>query len=160
MLDLLDNLPRLRLSDDQLKSIIWVMRECGTPDVPSFSALRKKQEAMTREINIQSEHHTSSLGNHFYMNHPAKLLSLVRINLLISLALANSSRTGGTHWSAHLYIYIQMFQVQYRNRGRQENGLMRLILMISLQCGRIGRLQRHTDITTSKSWPSSQMGVS
>ncbi|KAJ7115666.1 hypothetical protein C8R44DRAFT_880092 [Mycena epipterygia] len=32
MLDLLDNLPRLRLSDDQLKSIIWVMRECGTPN--------------------------------------------------------------------------------------------------------------------------------
>ncbi|KAJ6626091.1 hypothetical protein B0H10DRAFT_1694513, partial [Mycena sp. CBHHK59/15] len=25
---LLDNLPRLRLSDDQLKTIIWVMREC------------------------------------------------------------------------------------------------------------------------------------
>ncbi|KAJ6477662.1 hypothetical protein C8R45DRAFT_783494, partial [Mycena sanguinolenta] len=27
MLDLLDNLPRLRLSDDQLKAIIWVMKE-------------------------------------------------------------------------------------------------------------------------------------
>ncbi|KAJ7813264.1 hypothetical protein B0H14DRAFT_3090368 [Mycena olivaceomarginata] len=76
MLDLLDNLPRLRLSNDQLKSIIWVMRECGTPNVPNFSALRKRQAAMTREININSQHHTSSLGNHFYMNHPAKLLSL------------------------------------------------------------------------------------
>ncbi|KAJ7488709.1 hypothetical protein B0H11DRAFT_2405755 [Mycena galericulata] len=76
MLDLLDNLPRLRLSDDQLKSIIWVMRECRTPNVPTFSALRKRQAAMTREINIDSQHHTSSLGNHFFMNHPAKLLSL------------------------------------------------------------------------------------
>jgi hypothetical protein len=77
MLDLLDNLPRLRLSDDHLKSIIWVMRECKTPDVPSFSALRKKQEFLTREIGIKSEQHTSSLGNHFYMNHPSKLLALV-----------------------------------------------------------------------------------
>ncbi|KAJ7803462.1 hypothetical protein B0H14DRAFT_3091985 [Mycena olivaceomarginata] len=76
MLDLLDNLPRLRLSDDHLKSIIWVMRECKTPDVPSFSALRKKQEFLTREIGIKSEQHTSSLGNHFYMNHPSKLLAL------------------------------------------------------------------------------------
>ncbi|KAJ7890150.1 hypothetical protein B0H14DRAFT_3126792 [Mycena olivaceomarginata] len=76
MLDLLDNLPRLRLSDDHLKSIIWVMRECKTPNVPSFAALRKKQESLARDIGINSEHHTSSLGNHFYMNHPAKLFAL------------------------------------------------------------------------------------
>ncbi|KAJ6600531.1 hypothetical protein DFH09DRAFT_1257967 [Mycena vulgaris] len=77
MLDLLDNLPRLRLSDDHLKSIIWVMRECKTPNVPSFSALRKKQAGMTRDTDIKTQHHTSSLGNHFYMNHPGKLLALV-----------------------------------------------------------------------------------
>ncbi|KAJ7839405.1 hypothetical protein B0H13DRAFT_2239608 [Mycena leptocephala] len=59
MLDLLDNLPRLRLSDDHLKAIIWVMRECKTPNVPSFSALRKKQASMTSEVGIKSEHHTS-----------------------------------------------------------------------------------------------------
>jgi hypothetical protein len=80
MLDLLDNLPRLRLSDDHLKSIIWVMRECRTPNVPSFSALRKKQESLTRTAGIPSQHHTSSLGNHFYMNHPAKLFALVNIS--------------------------------------------------------------------------------
>jgi hypothetical protein len=79
MLDLLDNLPRLRLSDDHLKAIIWVMRECKTPDVPAFSALRKKQASMTSDVGIKSEHHTSSLGNHFYMNHPAKLLALVSV---------------------------------------------------------------------------------
>ncbi|KAJ7729213.1 hypothetical protein B0H14DRAFT_3617621 [Mycena olivaceomarginata] len=83
MLDLLDNLPRLRLSDDHLKSIIWVMRECKTPDVPSFSALRKKQEFLTREIGIKSEQHASSLGNHFYMNHPSKLLALDWANPLV-----------------------------------------------------------------------------
>ncbi|KAJ7936174.1 hypothetical protein B0H13DRAFT_1589779, partial [Mycena leptocephala] len=31
MLDLLDNFPRLRLSDDHMKAIIWVMKECGAP---------------------------------------------------------------------------------------------------------------------------------
>lgn len=85
MLDLLDNLPRLRLSDDQLKTIIWVMRECKTPDVPSFSALRKKQAELIKNVNIKTRHHTSAMGNEFYMNHPAELLALVR-NLSIPLA--------------------------------------------------------------------------
>lgn len=84
MLDLLDNLPRLRLSDDQLKAIIWVMRECGACDVPSFSALRKKQAALTEAVNLKTRHHVSSLGNQFYMNHPADLLALVSILCLDS----------------------------------------------------------------------------
>ncbi|KAK6984274.1 hypothetical protein R3P38DRAFT_3452691 [Favolaschia claudopus] len=83
MLDLLDNLPRLRLSDDQLKTIIWVMRECKTPDVPSFSALRKKQAELTKDVNIGTRHHVSALGNEFFMNHPAELLALDFANPLV-----------------------------------------------------------------------------
>ncbi|KAJ7882193.1 hypothetical protein B0H14DRAFT_3433567 [Mycena olivaceomarginata] len=83
MLDLLDNLPRLRLSDDQLKTIIWVMRECGTPDIPSFSALRKKQAQLTKDVNIQTVRHVSAMGNEFYMNHPAQLLALDWANPLV-----------------------------------------------------------------------------
>ncbi|KAG5649806.1 hypothetical protein H0H81_001936 [Sphagnurus paluster] len=83
MLDLLDNLPRLRLSDDHLKAIIWVMRECGTPNVPSFSSFRKMQSDLTKEFGISPKLHTSSLGNHFYMNHPAKLLALDWANPLV-----------------------------------------------------------------------------
>ncbi|KAJ6566807.1 hypothetical protein B0H19DRAFT_940681 [Mycena capillaripes] len=83
MLDLLDNLPRLRLSDDQLKTIIWVVRECRTPDVPSFSALRKKQAQLTADLNIKSKRHVSAVGNEFYMNHPADLLALDWANPLI-----------------------------------------------------------------------------
>ncbi|KAJ7444523.1 hypothetical protein B0H11DRAFT_1746826 [Mycena galericulata] len=59
------------------------MRECKTPNVPTFSALRKKQELLTRDVGIKSEHHTSSLGNHFYMNHPSKLLALDWANPLV-----------------------------------------------------------------------------
>ncbi|KAI0935086.1 hypothetical protein AcV7_003988 [Taiwanofungus camphoratus] len=54
MLDLSDNLPRLRLSDDQLKMILWIMRECGTPNVPSFAALRKKQIGLARNMSIKT----------------------------------------------------------------------------------------------------------
>ncbi|KAF8064464.1 hypothetical protein FPV67DRAFT_1672161 [Lyophyllum atratum] len=83
MLDLIDNLPRLRLSDDHLKAFMWVMRECGTPNVPSFSTLRKIQAALTKDFNAGPKRHTSSLGNHFYTNHPAKLLALDYGNPLV-----------------------------------------------------------------------------
>ncbi|OBZ67227.1 hypothetical protein A0H81_13040 [Grifola frondosa] len=76
MLDLLDNLPRLRLSDDHLKTIIWVMRECGTPHVPTFHALRKVQKQLTKSTAISTQHHVSALGNHFHMNRAVELLSL------------------------------------------------------------------------------------
>jgi hypothetical protein len=92
MLDLLDNLPRLRLSDDQLKTIIWIMRECKTPDVPSFTALRKKQAQLTREVKLQTLRHTSAMGNEFYMNHPAELLALVSISSSL-VALSDENET-------------------------------------------------------------------
>ena len=81
MLDMLDNLPRLRLSDDHLRTIIWVMKECGTPCVPTFGHLRKVQEALKTEFRLDPEHHISSTGSHFYMNHSVKLFGLVSILL-------------------------------------------------------------------------------
>ncbi|KAJ3924864.1 MAG: hypothetical protein NXY57DRAFT_968859 [Lentinula lateritia] len=83
MIDLLDKQPRQRLSDPQLKSILWVMRECGCKDVPTFTQVRNKQTEIAHELDIPSEHHTSSLGNHFYMNHPAKLFALDWANPLV-----------------------------------------------------------------------------
>ncbi|KAJ6597450.1 hypothetical protein B0H10DRAFT_2325734 [Mycena sp. CBHHK59/15] len=82
MLDLLDNLPRLGLSDDHLKAIIWVMKECGTANVQSFYALRKMQAKLTKDVGLKPQHHTSALGNQFYMNHPNDLIRLVRIFLV------------------------------------------------------------------------------
>ncbi|KAJ7483970.1 hypothetical protein B0H11DRAFT_2416152, partial [Mycena galericulata] len=59
------------------------MRECKTPDVPSFSALRKKQAELTKNVNIKTTHHISAMGNEFYMNHPAELLALDWANPLV-----------------------------------------------------------------------------
>lgn len=82
MLDLLDNLPRLRLSDDHMKAIIWVLKECGAQHVPTFSTLRKKQAELTKDIGIRTDHHTSSLGNEFFSNSPANLFKLVRLSFI------------------------------------------------------------------------------
>ncbi|KAJ7862286.1 hypothetical protein B0H14DRAFT_3134319, partial [Mycena olivaceomarginata] len=107
MLDLLDNLPRLRLSDDQIKAIIWVMKECGTPNVPSFSALRKMQKKMTQDIGLKPRHHTSSLQNQFYMNHPNDLLRLDFSNPLVREHLhfyPEITTTVSESWQAEKYV--------------------------------------------------------
>ncbi|KAJ3982098.1 hypothetical protein F5890DRAFT_1416419 [Lentinula detonsa] len=59
------------------------MRECGCKDVPTFAQLRKKQTVIAHQVDISSKHHISALGNHFYMNHPAKLFALDWSNPLI-----------------------------------------------------------------------------
>ncbi|KAF8143985.1 hypothetical protein K438DRAFT_1910992 [Mycena galopus ATCC 62051] len=59
------------------------MHECKTPDVPTFTALRKKQAELTKDVNIQTVHHKSAMSNEFYMNHPAQLLALDWANPLV-----------------------------------------------------------------------------
>ncbi|KAJ6617842.1 hypothetical protein B0H10DRAFT_1796504 [Mycena sp. CBHHK59/15] len=54
------------------------MKECGTPGVPSFYALRKMQAKLTKDVGLRPQHHTSSLGNQFYMNHPNDLIRLFK----------------------------------------------------------------------------------
>ncbi|KAJ7147066.1 hypothetical protein C8R43DRAFT_1088621 [Mycena crocata] len=67
-LDILDNLPRLRLSSSQLKMILWIMKECGAKEVPSFNAFRAMQKHVRKTTGVRSEAHKSDLGNVFYVN--------------------------------------------------------------------------------------------
>ncbi|KAJ7707163.1 hypothetical protein B0H16DRAFT_1824386 [Mycena metata] len=59
------------------------MKESGTPDVPSFYALRKMQAKLSKDVGLKPRHHTSSLNNQFYMNHPNDLLRLDFANPLV-----------------------------------------------------------------------------
>jgi hypothetical protein len=63
------------------------MKECGTPDVPSFYALRKMQAKLTQAVGLKPQHHTSALNNQFYMNHPNNLIRLVRTNSISAATL-------------------------------------------------------------------------
>ncbi|KAJ7444944.1 hypothetical protein FB451DRAFT_1434147 [Mycena latifolia] len=74
-LDILDNLPRLRLSSSQFKMILWMMKECGAKDVPSFNAFRSMQKHIRKTVGVRSEPHKSDLGNLFYVNDIRDLVS-------------------------------------------------------------------------------------
>ncbi|EJD46017.1 hypothetical protein AURDEDRAFT_124427 [Auricularia subglabra TFB-10046 SS5] len=67
-IDLLDSLPRLRLSDAHMKMILFVLLKCGARDVPSFYALRKCQELLREKSAPSTVKHQSVHGNVFYSN--------------------------------------------------------------------------------------------
>ncbi|KAI0747423.1 hypothetical protein BC629DRAFT_1685614 [Irpex lacteus] len=59
------------------------MNACGTPDVPSFSALRRVQTKLTSEMGLKSTRHVSTLGNEFYNNGAAQTYRLDWANPLV-----------------------------------------------------------------------------
>ena len=77
ILDLLDSMPRLRLSGAVMKSILWALRELDVPNVPSLWQLRSTQKALAQKIVISPSRHESTTGNIFYQNSPEALLALV-----------------------------------------------------------------------------------
>jgi hypothetical protein len=90
MLDILDHLPRMRISDALMKMFIWVLRECGAQDTPSFYALRKTQKLLRENQGIPCNEHTSVQGNIFYVNDPRAIIAQVSA-LSISLGLTELS---------------------------------------------------------------------
>ena len=64
---MLDNLPRLRLSDSQMSAILYVMKELGAP-VPSLSSLRREQWRLREMVAVPTERYRSGHGNVFYVN--------------------------------------------------------------------------------------------
>jgi len=77
ILDLLDSMPRLRLSGAVMKSILWALKELDVPNVPSYRKLRSTQKALAQKISIRPSRHESAMGNIFYQNSPEGLLALV-----------------------------------------------------------------------------------
>ncbi|TFY51089.1 hypothetical protein EVJ58_g10745, partial [Rhodofomes roseus] len=76
ILDMLDNMPRLRLSTDHLKLFIWALNELSVPDVPSFKKFRKMQDRLTKLTKIRTSLQRSATGEPFYQNSVPDLLAL------------------------------------------------------------------------------------
>ena len=76
-LDLLDNMPRNRLSEALMKFIIWMLKELGVRDVPSYYAFRKAQQAMRAGYGLATHEFTSVFGNRFHQNDIAEIIAMV-----------------------------------------------------------------------------------
>ncbi|KAJ7692327.1 hypothetical protein B0H16DRAFT_1851861 [Mycena metata] len=75
LLDTLDNLPRLRISSSLMRVFLWVLKESGCKNVPSFDALRRVQKEIRSEIGIPSIPCKSPFGNVFFMNDPRAIVA-------------------------------------------------------------------------------------
>ena len=68
LLDMLCNLPRLRLSDTQVRAVIFVLKEAGVANVPSFETLRRIQKKLHQQISVPVQKNVSTKGNIYYTN--------------------------------------------------------------------------------------------
>ncbi|KAF9541558.1 hypothetical protein CPC08DRAFT_803425 [Agrocybe pediades] len=69
LLDIMDNMPRLRISSNTLRMFLWVLKECNVPNTPSYDAFRKMQHNMHGLIGSEPKMHKSKpLDNVFYVN--------------------------------------------------------------------------------------------
>ena len=76
-LDIIDNLPCLRLSSSQMKMILWLLRECGAKDVPSFKALRATQKHIRNLCSATLKTSKSDQGNLFHTTDIRDLIAWV-----------------------------------------------------------------------------------
>lgn len=114
LLDILDNLPRLRISNTLMNAFLWVLREGGARDVPTLYHLRQVQASLRQSTGVSTTQHKSSKGNVYSMNDPRALVAMVR-NITVFAAFKFRlqrlilSRTGLILRCATISIAIQLF---------------------------------------------------
>ncbi|KAJ3509005.1 hypothetical protein NLJ89_g5450 [Agrocybe chaxingu] len=68
LLDIMDNLPRLRVSSSLMRVFLWILKESGVPGTPSYDRFRAMQKHLCELCGTLPTAHESLLGNVFYVN--------------------------------------------------------------------------------------------
>jgi hypothetical protein len=94
-----------------MRVFLWILREVGAKDVPSFDHLRQVQKGIREEYGIPSIPCKSPLGNVFFINDPWAIIAQVgdHSSFLI-FKLLIPPRTGQIQLSELKCMYILKFQ--------------------------------------------------
>lgn len=67
LLDMLDNLPHLRMSEKHMEAVLFVLKEAGARSVPSLNILRRFQQSLWEKMSMQATtYHKLAESNVFY----------------------------------------------------------------------------------------------
>lgn len=77
LLDVVDNLPRLRISSSFMKALLWLLCELGIKHVPLFAALKKVQDEVRNNVGIPTIQKKSPKGNVYFFNDPCAIVANV-----------------------------------------------------------------------------------
>ncbi|KAJ7060399.1 hypothetical protein C8F01DRAFT_1292764 [Mycena amicta] len=76
LLNAADNLPRLRISEAQMKLFLYILKECGVHNVPNITSLRKFQTSLrTGGSGVSTTECKSAQGNIFHVNDIRKIIA-------------------------------------------------------------------------------------
>ncbi|KAJ3792239.1 hypothetical protein GGU11DRAFT_760921 [Lentinula aff. detonsa] len=75
LLDILDNLPRLRLSSNSVKLYLWMLKVLHIPGVPSFNSFRTMQDKLRKDCGFTPDAHISDFKNHYHSINPAQTVA-------------------------------------------------------------------------------------
>jgi hypothetical protein len=65
-----------------MKVLLWLLREVGVPNVPSFDGLQKFQKSLKKENIVPTVHWKSPKGHAFSFNDPRAIVANVSDILL------------------------------------------------------------------------------
>ena len=134
LLDMLDCLPRLRLSDAQMRTIIFVLKEAGVKDVPSLKTVRRVQKKLRERVGFTTVRHVSNRGHIFYVNDIHAQISKVRLSNGTDVkSQITIFRTSPIPSYENIFTFIPNDPRSYLKHTRQTNGLKNLMQIIRLQ---------------------------
>ncbi|KAF7296594.1 hypothetical protein HMN09_01066900 [Mycena chlorophos] len=76
LLNAADNLPRLRISEAQMKLFLYILKECGVANVPNITSLRKFQKSLQSSgSGVPTVECKSVQGNIFHVNDVRRIIA-------------------------------------------------------------------------------------